>query len=220
MRAGKVLRHFPGSTRHNIRSVWRTHIMAVTYPTIPGVRFKDIEGFPGYCIGDDGSVWSRWKPHGGTYPAPVHEWRRLATAFVYGYIIVTLRQPDRNLPRRITRYVHRLLLTAFVGPCPEGMECRHLDGCRTNNQLSNLVWGTRAENISDRIAHGSCRGERNGRAKLTEDQVREARKMREEGANFRAIGRKLGINRVTVKAIIMRKTWRHISTDVAKLTAT
>jgi hypothetical protein len=54
------------------------------------------------------------------------------------------------------RLIHRMVLEAFVGPCPEGMECRHLDGDRANNTLTNLCWGTHTENIRDRGRHGTA----------------------------------------------------------------
>ena len=54
-------------------------------------------------------------------------------------------------------FVHRLVLTAFVGPAPDGMETRHGDGDPTNNALSNLSWGTHAANISDQVTHGTHR---------------------------------------------------------------
>ena len=51
--------------------------------------------------------------------------------------------------------VHRLVLAAFVGPCPEGEEVRHLDGNPGNNRLSNLAYGTRGENNLDAVRHGT-----------------------------------------------------------------
>ena len=54
-----------------------------------------------------------------------------------------------------TPLIHRLVLEAFVGECPEGMETRHLDGDPTNNQLSNLSWGTSQENKWDTVAMGN-----------------------------------------------------------------
>lgn len=51
--------------------------------------------------------------------------------------------------------VHRLVMEAFVGPCPEGLEVRHLDDDPDNNHLVNLVYGTRSENLLDRVANGT-----------------------------------------------------------------
>lgn len=50
--------------------------------------------------------------------------------------------------------VHRLVLTAFVGPCPDGMEGCHNDGDPSNARLSNLRWDTPRENAQDVIRHG------------------------------------------------------------------
>src|SRR3990167_7408711 len=51
--------------------------------------------------------------------------------------------------------VHVLVLEAFVGPCPEGMEARHWDGNASNNTVGNLLWGTHAENTVDTVRHGT-----------------------------------------------------------------
>jgi hypothetical protein len=73
--------------------------------------------------------------------------------------------------------VHRLVLTAFVGECPPGHMCRHLNGNPADNRLKNLRWGTQAENIKDRLKHGRvAAGERHGLAKLTERDVRTIRR--------------------------------------------
>lgn len=50
--------------------------------------------------------------------------------------------------------VHSLVLATFVGVRPEGMETRHLDGDQKNNDISNLKYGTTAENTQDRTKHG------------------------------------------------------------------
>lgn len=47
----------------------------------------------------------------------------------------------------------RLVLLAFVGPAPEGMICRHLNGIRDDNRLENLRWGTKGEDLRDRHYH-------------------------------------------------------------------
>ena len=42
--------------------------------------------------------------------------------------------------------VHRAVLLAWVGPCPEGCEADHLNGNNTDNRLCNLQWVTKSEN--------------------------------------------------------------------------
>ena len=59
-----------------------------------------------------------------------------------------------DLSKTTTRYVHQLVLEAFVGPCPAGYLCRHLDGDATNNALSNLRWDTARANNLDTVRHG------------------------------------------------------------------
>lgn len=57
--------------------------------------------------------------------------------------------------RKRTVAVHALVLEAFVGPRPDGLECLHGDGDPTNNRLDNLRWGTRSENNLDAVRHGT-----------------------------------------------------------------
>ena len=56
---------------------------------------------------------------------------------------------------RTTLKVHRLVMLAFVGVVPSGMEVRHLDGNGSNNRLDNLKYGTKKENMSDSLLHGT-----------------------------------------------------------------
>ena len=43
--------------------------------------------------------------------------------------------------------IHRAVLLAWVGPCPEGYEADHLNGITTDNRIENLEWVTPAENV-------------------------------------------------------------------------
>ena len=52
-------------------------------------------------------------------------------------------------------HVHTLVLTAFVGPKPEGLCARHLNGVPHDNRLENLAWGTYSENKFDQVRHGT-----------------------------------------------------------------
>ena len=90
-----------------------------------------------------------------------------------GYLRVSLWNSP-NPP--VDKLVHILVLEAFVGLCPAGMEACHCDGNSGNAALSNLRWGTPVENAADRCRHGTqALGVRHGNARLTEDQVREIR---------------------------------------------
>ena len=46
-----------------------------------------------------------------------------------------------------SKLVHRLVLETFVGPCPDKMECSHIDNNKLNNNLSNLCWESHADNL-------------------------------------------------------------------------
>lgn len=70
-----------------------------------------------------------------------------------GHLVVALyRQGVRTTPN-----VHRLVLAAFVGPCPDGMECCHWDDDPTNNRLENLRWDTPRANQLDAVRNGRNR---------------------------------------------------------------
>ena len=51
-------------------------------------------------------------------------------------------------------YCHRAVLEAFVGPCPDGMQCLHEDDDKNNPKLGNLSWGTPSKNITDAYKTG------------------------------------------------------------------
>lgn len=50
--------------------------------------------------------------------------------------------------------VHRLVLVAFVGRPPAGMEGCHNNGVPADNRLGNLRWDTRRANVKDQVSHG------------------------------------------------------------------
>lgn len=58
------------------------------------------------------------------------------------------------------KLVHRLVLEAFVGPCPSGCEGCHYDGNPANNIVSNLRWDTTKNNCLDKRRHGRNGGRR------------------------------------------------------------
>jgi hypothetical protein len=194
--------------------------MTTPYPTVPGVTFKAIDGFPGYCVGDDGSVWSRHKRmkrpgHVSRPSRPGHfwglsdEWRRLCPSVnTIGYVRVGLSRDGR----RCNRYIHDLVLTAFVGPRPPGaLACHFPDRDRTNNRASNLRWDTPKANARDAVVHGTnLAGTRHPKAKITDRDVREIRRLKAEGLTGKQIGELFGMNRNSINRIAAGKAWAHV----------
>lgn len=141
------------------------------------VEYREVQGFPGYRVGTDGSAWSRWRrsSHGrgtGSFKILGDEWRRLK-------ITVSRGAAHLNFGRGNTRRLGRLVLEIFVGPCPVGMECCHFpDPNPANCRLDNLRWGTSADNTQDQREHGTLiGGQRHGMSKLTDEQVEQIKAM-------------------------------------------
>ena len=107
--------------------------------------------------------------------------------------------------------VHKLVLEAFFGLCPKGMECRHLNGNSLDNRIENLCWGTHMENMRDSINHGTTpKGERNGSCKLSKCQVRMIRNQRFEGMSTRELSKAYNVSKAQIQRIINYERWKHI----------
>lgn len=103
--------------------------------------WRPIPGYPGYLASSAGSIYSERRK------------RQLRPSVnAYGYQVISAVD---ELGRKPKVFVHRLVLAAFVGPCPDGMEGCHSDGDRSNNNVDNLRWDTRSGNVRDAIRHGT-----------------------------------------------------------------
>lgn len=104
-------------------------------------RWLPVVGWEGlYEVSDLGRVWS------------VKRSMIRATSKLVG------RYPSLRLYRDnvgVTVYVHILILEAFVGPCPEGMQACHRNDIGDDNRLSNLRWDTPSQNAFDRVRNGN-----------------------------------------------------------------
>jgi hypothetical protein len=101
---------------------------------------RPIPGFPDYLAISDGRVIStKWGSE------------RVLRASGVPYLRVSLCVGSKIYGRT----VHGLIALAFLGPRPDGMNARHLDGNSWNNAVSNLAWGTQSENIRDSVNQGT-----------------------------------------------------------------
>jgi hypothetical protein len=167
------------------------------------VTYLGVEGLIGYAVSSDGSVWSCRK--GGRWGYFLHNWVKLKPGLDrQGYEFV-------NIGRK-SRPVHTLVLTAFLGRCPNGLECRHVNGDKRDNRVINLQWGTRLENAQDKKRHGTQPfGEQHPRSVLREDHIVEIRKLAaSKTITYREIAEKYNVSDETIRQVVSGSTWQHV----------
>lgn len=124
--------------------------------THPAEQWRSIPGYEGkYEVSDIGRVRSLAREIRRPRKKPHRVETRLLKPRVahHGHHYVTLFGATKKDRHHLG--VHRLVLAAFIGPCPDGMEACHSDGDPTNNVVQNLRWDTRSANMRDKIRHGN-----------------------------------------------------------------
>ena len=75
----------------------------------------------------------------------------------------------------------------------------------------HLFIGTQADNIADAVAKGRmAKGERAGRAVLTEKAILDIRARVAAGAVQRKLAMEYGVPPATICDVVRRKTWKHL----------
>jgi hypothetical protein len=185
------------------------------------VVYRDIEGFPGYRIGSNGLLWSCLKvansadgPGFKSIMGTEWIWKKPSFNSKLKYLVTSI------LRGGITRNcrIHKIVIEAFVGPCPPGKECLHRDDDGTNNRLSNLRYGTHVENYADAVKNGRLGpGELNGRAKVTEADVIAMRQDYAAGGVILAqLAARYHMTIANVCDIVTGKTWYHVGGPISK----
>lgn len=169
-------------------------------------QFVCLRKHKGYGVSTDGRIWSCWK--GRQSPILSDVWNTLRCyRRTDGVTAVILYRPYRQ-----TFLVHRLVLEAFVGPCPEGMMACHADDNPTNNNLSNLRWGTIHDNLADAYRNGRIhQGALRKFAKLVEKDIHDIFAMHYAGISNLEIADRKGISPPNVCNILKRRAWKHIN---------
>jgi HNH endonuclease len=174
----------------------------------PPPEYREVAGFPEYRVGNDGSVWT-CRGRGGLRGRRTNVWRRRRLKRTKdGYLRATLFNQDGAKEIGVST----LVMTAFVGPCPDGMQACHENGIRDDNRPSNLRWDTPKGNLDDMVRHGTrMYGERNHKAKLTAAQVIEMRTLRATiRISFQKLAQRFGVSKHQTRLIIANRNWKHI----------
>jgi NUMOD4 motif/HNH endonuclease len=159
----------------------------------------DYEGL--YEVSDLGRVRSLPRRHAGG--------RVLKPCYSGPVAKVNLSRDGRNW----TFSIHVLVARAFLGPCPDGHEVCHGPAGRRDNRLVNLSYGTRLKNNSeDKRRDGTLpAGVRNGRARLTDEIVRECRRRAAAGESCRALALEFGVEDTAMLKAVAGTAWRHVA---------
>lgn len=122
-----------------------------------------------------------------------------------GYQHVTLYRD--NAQKRHS--VHVLMMLAFVGPRPEGMNVCHNNGNPSDNRLPNLRYDTQSSNQLDRVEHDThVRGLRNPRNRHSENDIRTIRSLYATGKySQREIGEMYGVRQAAISGVVLRRSW-------------
>ena len=170
------------------------------------MRWKIILDWPDYAVSDTGLV--KRATDSRVFPAGFI----LNFAAIHGYPVVWLYCKGKA---RRWFYVHFLVARAFLEPkpSPKHQVC-HNNGVRDDNRAENLRWDTSQGNLADRKRHGTeLRGERNGRAKLTAEQVLEIRhryKQRHPTDGAAALAKEFGVSDVAVIKAFRGENWSQL----------
>lgn len=112
-------------------------------------------------------------------------------------------------------FIHRLLMLTFRPiENSDKLQVNHIDGIKTNNSLSNLEWCTSRENIRHawhviKVSYVRC-GEDSSRARFTENDIREIRRLATTGMTQEAIGKIFNASQRVISKIVTRKSWKHL----------
>jgi hypothetical protein len=107
--------------------------------------------------------------------------------------------------------VHRVVWEMEHGPVPEGRNVLHRCDNPPCREISHLFIGTQKDNVDDMRAKGrrvNQVGIKNGRAKLTDIEVRAIFKDRRSS---KILAEKHGVSRVVICNIRRGKSWSHVT---------
>lgn len=123
-----------------------------------------------------------------------------------GYHRVVLSQNGKMYFIRVSR----LILLTFVGEPKEGAMALHGEIGKESDALSNLYWGDAKRNMQDKKRDGTHPdGERNGKSKLKESDVREIMSLKGKFSSYK-LGDRFGVSKTQILAIWSGKRWSQI----------
>lgn len=167
--------------------------------------WKPIKDFPMYEVSNQGQVRS--------YQAGYSH--LLKPRIKHDYVYVHLYHEGK----RHEVGVHVLVSEAFFGPRPDFYVCNHKDGIKGNNDISNLEWITKSDDLKHAYKIGlrypsfnfNRSGEHTSRAKLKNGEVWLIKRLLWFETFQKDIAKMFKVGRTTIAAINQGYSWQHIN---------
>lgn len=165
--------------------------------------WKDIPGYEGrYQVSDMGRVRSLDRiitmpsRYGHPYQSPRKGRVLRPGRMTQGHMSVALGKHN-------SQTVHSLVMLAFIGPPPEGMEVCHNNGNPADNRLENLRYDSRSSNCIDAYRDGA----RSPYTKMTPDLVRTIRARLRNGEKGSIVARDYSVGQSVISNIKNGRTF-------------
>ncbi|KKN91305.1 hypothetical protein LCGC14_0221730 [marine sediment metagenome] len=173
---------------------------------VKGESWRDVVGYEGlYLVSNYGRIKSL--PRKTTSGKVLKQMKQKS-----GHIFFGLSMNGNEKHHNIAK----LMMQAFVGPCPADMECCHNDGNPGNNNISNLRYDTHKNNMADRKKHGTFVpppinfGSNNGNSKLSSIDIKKIKELLIDNVKIRIVAALFKVHITTIYKIRNKKTWRHV----------
>ncbi len=177
--------------------------------------WKTIPGWPNHQVSSGGRFRKKACRDGRGYlqrahMLKVHVQKYDKAGHLRSFVCLYDRGRHKNLSAGV------LVLTTFVGPKPTKKSvARHLDDDITNNNLSNLIWGSQKDNVADAIRNGKriTYGENVCTAKLSVADVQCIRATcRPWSRKFgvRVLAKQYGVDESTIASVVSAKSWKGV----------
>lgn len=135
--------------------------------------------------------------------------------FVTGRLCFTIYEGQRPDRKKYQIFVHRLQAYQKFGEAMfmDGIEVRHKDNNHLNNGEDNILLGTKSENMMD--LPEEFRIKRAKRAAsflraLTDDQVREIRRLSAAGVTYNTLVEQFGVAKGTISYVVNRRMYADV----------
>lgn len=179
---------------------------------LEGEVWKEIEGFEVYYqvsnLGRVKSLERKIKHMSGFRTKKESIMIQTLTRFGY-YRIKLIDGENRSM-----KLVHRIVLDAFLNNKNVFLEINHKNGIKTDNNLDNLEWVTRSENMKHAFKNGlnksrDMKGENGANSKLKNKDVLKIRELLMK-LKPKEIASIYGVSFSCVSKIKLGKRWGHI----------